>query len=321
MSISIIVLISSIVLTYMLRAYALRRQILDIPNERSSHVLATPKGGGLAIITVFLGVMTYLYIHSNIDSALFWSLWCVLPITVVSMVDDIFTLSVKFRFFVQIVSSLLALYTLGGVDSLNLGSFVVKGGWWINIIALVSIVWFTNLYNFLDGLDGYAASETVFVGLSIFLLFDNEVGLYLALASLGFLVFNWPKASFFMGDVGSASLGFIFAILLLNDIQTPHFLSWVILLSLFWFDATITIVRRFKNQEKLFQAHKKHMYQRLHQAGWSHQKVLLGSILFNLLLLALLWFVQAEHYLYLLGSILLILWVMLKYIDRQKEFE
>jgi Fuc2NAc and GlcNAc transferase len=124
-----------------------------------------------------------------------------------------------------------------------------------------------------------------------------------------------------MGDVGSASLGFIFAILLLNDAGNPNFLAWVILLSLFWFDATVTLLRRFENQEKLSQAHKKHMYQRLHQAGWSHQQVLLGSIVFNLLLLIGLWFSEKEYYLYLLGSILLILWLVLKYIDRKKAFE
>jgi len=320
MSISITVLISSIVLTYLLRAFAHKKQIIDIPNERSSHILPTPKGGGLAIITVFLVVNIYLYMNFQINSSLFWALICVLPITAVSILDDIFTLPAKIRFLVQLLSSLLALYMLGGVDSVNLGCCIIEGVW-INVIAVISMLWLTNLYNFLDGLDGYAASEAVFVGLSVFLLFHNDVGLYLALASLGFLLFNWPKASFFMGDVGSASIGFIFAVLLLNDAGNPDFLAWVILLSLFWFDATVTLIRRFKNKEKLSQAHKKHMYQRLHQAGWSHQKVLLGSITFNLLLLIGLWLSKVEYYLYLLGSILLILWFILKYIDRQKGFE
>jgi len=320
MSISITVLISSVVLTYLLRAFAHKKQIIDIPNERSSHTLPTPKGGGLAIITVFLMVNIYLYMNSQISSSLFWALICVLPVTAVSMLDDLFTLPAKIRFLVQLLSSLLALYILGGVDSVNLGCCIIEGVW-INIIAVISMLWLINLYNFLDGLDGYAASEAVFVGVSVFLLFHNEVGLYLALASLGFLLFNWPKASFFMGDVGSASLGFIFAVLLLNDAGNPNFLAWVILLSLFWFDATVTLLRRFKNKEKLFQAHRKHMYQRLHQAGWSHRKVLLGSIIFNLLLLVGLWFSKVEYYLYLLGSILLILWSMLKYIDKQKGFE
>ena len=124
-----------------------------------------------------------------------------------------------------------------------------------------------------------------------------------------------------MGDVGSASLGFIFAILMLYDAGNSNFLSWIILLSLFWFDATITLFRRFMNKEQLSQAHKKHMYQRLHQAGWSHQKVLIASIIFNLFLLISLWLTPAEYYLYLLGSILLILWGILKYIDKQKGFE
>jgi Fuc2NAc and GlcNAc transferase len=124
-----------------------------------------------------------------------------------------------------------------------------------------------------------------------------------------------------MGDVGSASLGFIFAILLLHDAHSPNFLVWIMLLSLFWFDATITLFRRFKNREKISKAHKKHMYQRLHQAGWSHQKVLITSIFFNILIFVLIWLTQPQYYLYLLGSILLILWGILKYTDRQKGFE
>lgn len=265
-------------------------------------------------------VLIYMYLDSQLSSALFWALVCVIPITAVSILDDLFTLSAKVRFLVQSISSVLALYILGGVEQIHLGVFNIEGAW-LNIIALLSMLWLTNLYNFLDGLDGYAAGEAVFVGASAFLLFGNEVGLYLALASLGFLVFNWPKASFFMGDVGSASLGFIFAVLLLNDAGDPSFLGWIILLSLFWFDATITLFRRFKNKERLSQAHKKHMYQRLHQAGWSHQKVLFGSMTFNFLLFVALWLSNAEHYLYLLGSVLLVLWGILKYIDRQKGFE
>lgn len=320
MTISLTVLISSIVMTYLLRMYAHKKQIIDIPNERSSHSSPTPKGGGLAIITVFMTVLIYMYLDSQLSSALFWALVCVIPITAVSILDDLFTLSAKVRFLVQSISSVLALYILGGVEQIHLGVFNIEGAW-LNIIALLSMLWLTNLYNFLDGLDGYAAGEAVFVGASAFLLFGNEVGLYLALASLGFLVFNWPKASFFMGDVGSASLGFIFAVLLLNDAGDPSFLGWIILLSLFWFDATITLFRRFKNKERLSQAHKKHMYQRLHQAGWSHQKVLFGSMTFNFLLFVALWLSNAEHYLYLLGSVLLVLWGILKYIDRQKGFE
>jgi Fuc2NAc and GlcNAc transferase len=320
MTLSIVVLLSSIILTYSLRAYAQQRQLLDIPNERSSHSLPTPKGGGIAIVLVFIAVASYLYFFAELSTDLFLLLLCVLPVSIVSLLDDIFILSAKIRLLVQSISALFALYILGGVSSINLGLISIDG-LWINIVAFISILWFTNLYNFLDGLDGYAAAEAVFVGVSVYILFQNELGLYLALASLGFLVFNWPKASLFMGDVGSAPIGFIFAILMLYDAGDSNFLTWIILLSLFWFDATITLFRRFMNKEKLSQAHKKHMYQRLNQAGWSHQKVLIASIIFNLFILILLWQTPVEYYLYLLGSILLILWGILKYVDKQKGFE
>lgn len=317
---SVLVFFSSLFLTYLLLLYAKNKQLLDIPNERSSHALPTPKGGGVAIVAVYMAVLTYAYISSQLNSGLFLALLCVLPIAIISLLDDIYTLSAKIRLLVQILSAILALYALGGVNSINLGFAVIEGSW-LNFIALISIVWLTNLYNFLDGLDGYAASEAVFTGMAVYILFQSEPGLYIGLASLGFLVFNWPKASFFMGDVGSASLGFIFAVLMLNDAGSPGFLAWVILLSLFWFDATITLVRRFKNKEKLSVAHKKHMYQRLHQAGWSHQKVLIASIVFNMMIFFLVYAISSEYYLYLLGSVLLILWGILKYIDRQKGFE
>jgi len=320
MTLSLIVLFSALLLTSFIRVYAHKRQLLDIPNERSSHTLPTPKGGGLAIVLVFLAVLIYLYVYKELNRELFLALSCVIPVAIVSLLDDIFMLSAKVRLLIQSISAVCALYVLGGVNSIDLGFMIIESVW-LNLFAFVSIIWLTNLYNFLDGLDGYAASEAVFAGGVAYILLQSEPALYLALASLGFLVFNWPKASIFMGDVGSASLGFIFAILLLHDAHSPNFLIWIMLLSLFWFDATITLFRRFKNREKISQAHKKHMYQRLHQAGWSHQKILIASIFFNILVFVLIWLTQPQYYLYLLGSILLILWGILKYTDRQKGFE
>lgn len=320
MIISIISFISALVLSFLLRFLARKKNLLDIPNDRSSHTIPTPKGGGLAIIITFVSVLVYMYFNEGIEKSLFFALLCVIPISLISIIDDIVTLSVRVRILVQLVSSVLALYMLGGIETVNIGVYTINGIW-LNIVSLLTVLWLTNLYNFLDGLDGYAASEAVFVGLSAFILFQSNVGLFLAFSTLGFLVFNWPKASFFMGDVGSASLGFIFAILLLSDAGTSNFLGWIILLSLFWFDATVTLLRRVKNSEKLSQAHKKHMYQRLNQSGWSHLHVLLGGILFNVIVLVSLLIVKNEYYLYLLGSIFLLLWGILKYIDKQKEFE
>jgi Fuc2NAc and GlcNAc transferase len=235
---------------------------------------------------------------------------------IVSIFDDIFGVSSKLRLVVQSVSALIGLYFLGGVEKIDFIFFELHGAW-LNIFAFLSIIWLTNLYNFLDGIDGYAGSEAVTVGVGIFLFLSNPIGLVIAVASLGFLIFNWHKASIFMGDVGSATLGYIFAILAFYDTSNGNIYIWLILLSLFWYDATITLFRRFRNGEPLTQAHKKHAYQRLVQSGWSHSKVVLFAILFNLLFILLLFFIQREL---LFPILMLVLYILMYLIDREREF-
>jgi len=301
-------------LTYVIKEFTLKKNILDIPNERSSHTVATPRGGGLAIIiTLFVGLFIY---KESINDELFFALFCVTPIVIVSLIDDIVTLSSKVRFAVQALSSFLALYCLGGVDSVDFIWFEFSGVW-LNVVAFILILWLTNLYNFLDGIDGYAGSQTVTVGLGVFLLFNNFIGLLLIVASLGFLVFNWHKASIFMGDVGSASLGFIIAILAVSDMGSGHIYSWLVLLSLFWYDATVTLFRRYLNNETITEAHRKHAYQRLTQMGWSHAKVVIYAIIFNLIFLGLL---MLFHPVSVFILNILSLYLIAYYIEKKKSF-
>jgi len=144
--------------------------------------------------------------------------------------------------------------------------------------------------------------------------------LILGLSVAGFLLFNWHKASIFMGDVGSAPLGFIFAVFMLYDSSSQNFVVWLILLSLFWFDATYTLLRRALNHEKLSQAHKKHLYQRLNQAGFTHDKVVLIALAFNLVLLVLLYLLPESLYFYLFLFVLVLLYGLTKVVDRLKAF-
>ncbi len=186
----------SVVLTYAIKLYATKKAVLDIPNERSSHSRPTPKGGGLAIIMVFyIGLF---YFRESIDSKLFYALLCAIPIALISLMDDIFTLSSKIRFFIQSASAGMALYFLGGVSSIDFILFELHG-WWLNILAFLAMVWLTNLYNFLDGIDGYAGSEAVIAGLGLFVFFHNPLGLVIVAASLGFLLFNWHQGIYFYG--------------------------------------------------------------------------------------------------------------------------
>ncbi len=305
----------SIVLTYSIRSYANKKAIYDIPNERSSHSTPTPRGGGLAIMIVFyIGLV---YFQESIDSTLFYALLCAIPIALISLVDDVLTISSKVRFFIQSVSAAMALYFLGGVSSFDFILFELQG-WWLNIIAFIAMIWLTNLYNFLDGIDGYAGSEAVMVGLGLFLFFHNPLGLVIVAACLGFLLFNWHKASIFMGDVGSATLGFVFAVFVFYDTSQGSIFIWLILLSLFWFDATLTLIRRYRNGEVVTQAHKKHAYQRLTQSGWSHDKVVWFSLVFNLIFFVLLYFVENVLIVFIFNIIAL--YTIVKLIDAKKSF-
>ncbi len=312
-----ILFLFSLLLTYSIREYAVKKAILDIPNSRSSHNIATPKGGGLAIIIVFyIGVI---YFKIELTQELFLALLCGIPIAIVSLVDDIMLLSSKVRLIVQSLSTLFALYFLGGISNIDFILFNLTG-WWLNIIAFISIIWITNLYNFLDGIDGYAGTETVTIGIGIAIFLDNSLGLVIVVATLGFLLFNFPfknKASIFMGDVGSATLGFIFAIFIFSDTSSGNIFIWLVLLSLFWVDATLTIIRRYRNKELITIAHKKHAYQRLNQSGWSHKKIVLFALLLNTIFLLLLLF---DNLILIFIFNIVLLYLINKYIDKKKEF-
>ena len=310
----------TLILTILIRTIANKQELLDHPNDRSSHSTPTPKGGGLAIIISFYIVITYLYVQSQVDTKLFFALLSALPVVIVSFLDDIYTLPAKIRFVIQLLSAVMAVVFLTGIESMNFTLFALEGSW-VNILAVISIVWLTNLYNFLDGIDGYAGSETIFVGLSAYILFGNELALILAIATVGFLVFNWHKASIFMGDVGSAPLGFIIAIFILNDAGTMNFLPWLMLLSLFWFDATLTLVRRAKLKESLTQAHNKHAYQRLHQAGYSHAKVVIYATVVNIIIFITLYLSPTDITFYLFVVLLMVLYGLTRLIDTKKAFE
>ncbi len=311
----LILFLLSICLTYTIKVIAEQKSIMDIPNDRSAHTRPTPRGGGLAIIIIFyIGLF---YLRDSVEPRLFYALLFALPVAIIGILDDFFTLSSKVRLLVQSISAILALYFLGGVNEIDFGIFVFQGAW-VNILAFISILWVTNLYNFIDGIDGYAGSQALIIGLALFLLFSNPLGLVIVASSLGFLVFNWNRASIFMGDVGSATLGFIFAIFIFYDTSHGNIFIWLILLSLLWVDTTVTLIRRWRNGEAITQGHNKHAYQRLVQSGWSHSKVSLYALIFNMFFLILL--LIQEHRSITLGVNLCILTLIYIGIEHKKRF-
>ncbi len=318
MLLSLFLFLSAALLTYAIREFALKKELLDHPNERSSHTVPTPHGGGIAIVLTCYAGFIYLFTQAQMPEGLFWALMSSLPLFIISLIDDVKPLSAKLRIAVHLFSAGAALYFLGGVQEADCILFTLHG-LWLNIPALLLIVWMLNLYNFLDGIDGYAGSQAVFIGLAAFMLFGSAPALAVAMAALGFLLFNWQKASIFMGDVGSAFLGFIFAVLALHDASSASFLAWITLPILFGFDATLTLYRRFRRGENVTQAHKEHAYQRLVQSGFSHQKTVVFAMFINLMLLSALLAGGETSYPYILLASLLLLYTVVRWIDRRKR--
>lgn len=291
-----IVLGASWTFTGLVRRYALRRGILDVPNERSSHDRPIPRGGGLAIAgAVSLGVA--------VAGAANWIpsrvVWAVLVggggVALAGWVDDRWGLSALTRLLVQLAAAAVTVALFGGMPELRTGMTTVHLGWAGSVLALLAITWGINLFNFMDGIDGLAGAEAALVGLAAGLLMaGGHFGLafaswVVAAASLGFLWWNWAPARIFMGDVGSGYLGFVLGTLALASERAGGLpgLLWLVLLGLFFVDATATLVRRVIRGEAWHLAHRTHAYQLAVRLGWSHAQVTLGALAVNLTLVAL----------------------------------
>lgn len=301
--------IASYGLTGTIRRYALQKGILDVPNARSSHAVPTPRGGGLAVVIVFLAALLLLAMRSVIVLDLAVAI-CGggLLVAGIGWVDDRRGVSPLVRAVVHGLASSWALYWLGGFPSLNLGMTRLVLGPVGFILGVVGIVWCINLYNFMDGIDGLAGTEAVTTGLIAALLVGGAgvgflpslsdvatasaresiavVSLLLVPASLGFIVWNWPPAKVFMGDVGSGFLGFTFGVLAVaseNSGALP-LLVWLLLLGVFVVDATATLLGRIWRRERLTEPHRTHAYQLAVQTGYTHKQVTMTVLAINAML-------------------------------------
>lgn len=285
----------SALVTECARRYGLRAGLIDIPNERSSHREPTVRGGGLGIVLTFLVFLAGLAYAGSIPANLAWTL--IVGGGLVALVgwkDDHRHVAVHWRLLAQFIAAGWAVICVGNSQIFNtdgVGLFYCGIKW---LFSVVGIVWLTNLYNFMDGIDGLAASQAVLAGLAggalLWWAGLHELALVavvLASTSMGFLLWNWPSARIFMGDVGSGLLGYSFAVLALASEYTDKFpaLLWGILLAVFVLDATFTLTRRILRREVWYKAHRCHAYQRLIQKGYSHLQVLIGVILLNIVVL------------------------------------
>lgn len=247
--------------------------VLDYPNQRSLHTLATPRTGGLALMA---GILAGWFAAQASWS---WVVVLMFFLSAVSFLDDLRGLSIVWRFFAHFVAAvvLVKLYIFSDVGFVGAA-----------IVALAT-VWVTNLYNFMDGSDGLAGGMTLFgfffYGVAAWLQGDVAfAGLNwsVAAASLAFLLFNFHPARIFMGDVGSIPLGFLAAAFGLLGWRADYWPWWfpVLVFSPFVLDASVTLVKRLLRGEKVWQAHREHYYQRLVQMGWGHRRTaLVGYVL------------------------------------------
>ncbi|RUR11860.1 MraY family glycosyltransferase [Legionella septentrionalis] len=287
------VFISSLSLTGFLRRYALAKNIMDIPNHRSSHAHPTPRGGGVAFVlgfTLILPVLIYLKLTSIFLAAPL--LGAGLLIALLGFLDDKASLPATWRLLGHLAAAGFVLYYLGGFPPIYILGCGVPVGAVLNVVALLYLVWLINLYNFMDGIDGLASIEvcSVCVGISLVYWLAGEAGhiilpLLLSAAVAGFLCWNFPPARIFMGDAGSGFLGITLGILSLQGamIRPDFFWSWLILLGIFIVDATITLLRRFMQGDKLYQAHRSHAYQHASRRYHSHLLVTLAVLVINIL--------------------------------------
>lgn len=270
-------------LTAWVRRYALASALLDLPNARSSHAAPTPRGGGLAIAgvvllgTALLGVAGLVPPRVALAVAGGGGL-----VAGVGWWDDRRGLPAGLRFVAHLAAAVWAVALVGGLPEIRVTGAALEFGAVGTGLAVLGVVWFTNLYNFMDGIDGLAAGEAVVVAGSgaVLLELTGRGGLALvawlvAAASAGFLAWNWAPARIFMGDVGSGLLGFLFGVLAVASENTAGvpLVGWLILLAAFVFDATATLLRRALRGERLHEAHRSHAYQRAVQAGWPHSRV------------------------------------------------
>jgi Fuc2NAc and GlcNAc transferase len=319
------ILIVSALLTGLMRNLALTHSVLDIPKDRSSHSTPMPRGGGLAIVTTQLAVTAALGAAGKMTPQLMVALLAGgAAIAVVGFADDKWGVAPSVRLAVHFAAIAGFVWSIGHLPPINFGIAVFDLGIVGTALAIVFLVWFLNLYNFMDGIDGIASVEAISIAAVAAFLLElrgADASAILLLLSLiaavgGFLIWNWPPARIFMGDVGSGFLGFALGAIAWATVVGGDLSIWVwlILFGAFFVDATITLLRRWARGEPLATAHRTHAYQHLSRRTGSHLKVTLGCLAVNLLWLApLAWLAFARPS---LGALLtLVAWIPLALFD------
>ncbi|MDQ2106242.1 MraY family glycosyltransferase [Azospirillum isscasi] len=289
-------------LTGRVLAYLRRKAILDHPNDRSSHSIPTPRGGGWGVMLTLLPVWTLITVTADHPVRALPILAGTVALMAVSWMDDRRGLGPAPRFLAQTAAVVAGLSALpGGAlpgGALPGDGLVFQGllpFWADRLAAAVGWLWFVNLFNFMDGIDGLAGGEAASIGAGLALVaslgaLDPALALYglaAAGAALGFLVWNWHPAKLFMGDVGSVPLGYTLGWLLLAMAASGLWVAALLIPAYFLADATFTLLRRLAEGKKVWQAHREHFYQKATQRGRNHAQVVRLVLALNAALLLL----------------------------------
>ncbi|CAO3421335.1 MraY family glycosyltransferase [Azospirillum argentinense] len=284
-------------LTGRVLAYLRRKAILDHPNDRSSHSIPTPRGGGWGVMLTLLPAWAVIAATADDPLRALPILVGAVALMAVSWMDDRRGLGPAPRFLAQIAAVVAGLSALPS-GALPGDGLVFQGllpFWADRLVAAVGWLWFVNLFNFMDGIDGLAGGEAASIGAGLALVaalagLDPALALYglaAAGAALGFLMWNWHPAKLFMGDVGSVPLGFTLGWLLLALAASGLWVAALLIPAYFLADATFTLLRRLVEGKKVWQAHREHFYQKATQRGRSHAQVVRLVLMLNAALLLL----------------------------------
>ena len=281
---------ASLVLSFLLTPFVLsflkKLSMTDGVNERSAHSTPVLRGGGLIFILSFLIVILVfsplwtVLVAEKVELMILFAFFC----SLIGFIDDRYDLPAWLRLLAQLILVAYPAFQ-SPVFYTNIPSFVQ------HIFIIISWVWFINLFNFMDGIDGYAAQEAFFILTFIAIAFIplRSVSLVLIASVLGFLRVNRPRARVFMGDLGSYFLGYLlfgFMLHLCNS-GSQYIAPCLIVSLLFTLDASHTIMVRLIKKEPLFQPHRAHWYQRLYNLGKSHGSIFYLGVFTNFILLSL----------------------------------
>ena len=282
--------IAAAVLTRAAIHYAQRRALLDAPGRRRSHAVPTPRGGGVAIIAAMvLGALALALAGPATDLLGSPAAWiAIVMVAAVGWLDDHREQAARLRLLVQLAAVMLVLWLDPLVASLWRGA---QGDWSLSglLACALLLMWFINLHNFMDGINGLLALQAVFLFFALGAVLGNEPVLWLAAAAvLGFLPFNFPRARIFMGDVGSGALGLAIGLAVLGHAAVapqPAAAAYAALLlcSAFIVDASCTLASRMVRGRRWYSAHREHLYQWLVRSGFSHAQVVSMYMGWNLL--------------------------------------